>query len=172
MGNESDPWQTQTGRYIFEALKWASQQCGWPSTCDQNLPKYLKRNIRAQVVGTALGYIIRQRKGEKCEDKDLAYADHYLQTRIMVACHGPVACAITMAVIVPGYEATKKVKEIQGRPEDMKSDDQCSRPVPADLTSIQWGERGAADGLYDWTSDSIDLMKNSVKSTFPQLRRL
>src|SRR5689334_5117291 len=113
---------------IDEALAFGSANYGKPYSGKSELHNILERNARAAIVGLALGHVMRQRTGEKCGDKNLAYADHYLQARVMVAYLGPSGYHVAKSAVV-GYEALKKVFDMLGILHALASDNQCPEPV-------------------------------------------
>jgi len=140
-------------KYIADALVWGLKNRERASTPGDSLVKeILTRNERAVIIGLALGYVMRQRTGEKCVDKELAYADHYLQARLMVAYLGPPGKGLVQTVVV-GYEAKKKVYEALGILDHLQSDKQCPQPVSPDSTSILWGTLGAEHGEGDFLAE-------------------
>src|ERR1041384_6628126 len=102
---------TQAETEILEALAWAATQSGLPPAPGA-VNWIVNHRERARTIGLALGYIMRKRKGN-CGDKNLAYADHYLQARVMVAFLGPEVIPIIQTLVV-GYEIKKKIWEELG----------------------------------------------------------
>jgi len=146
------PTGTKTEAYIVEAIIWAASKSGLAPKVGvlEELPG---SHERAKLIGLALGYIMGLRKND-CGNKDLAYADHYLQARVMVAYLGPSAKPLIQTIVV-GYEVKKKIWEALGILEDMKSDNRCPKPVSPDTTSVKWGLAGAQDGEADFYVDGI-----------------
>ena len=142
-------------KIIDEALAWGAANYGVLARNPQGSMRLLSRNARATVVALALSYVMRQRKGAQCGDLTLAYADHYLQARMMVGYLGPSGYQATQATVV-GYEAVKKVFEALGILDKLASDDQCAQPVAPDLTSVAWGLKGCDDGISDHLGASAD----------------
>lgn len=135
-----------TKLYICDAITWARQRQAVPLGRGV-LSSLANRNGRVKIIGIALGYIISQRKGDRCSDKDLAYADHYLQARVMTGYFGLAAQLVAITVV--GYEALKIIFDALGILEYLASDKQCPEPVSPDSTSAFWGLRGVRDGLKD-----------------------
>lgn len=165
--------ENRTANYIGEALKAGIQNAGAPLSNNSILGNVLSRLHRAKIIGMALGYVMSQRAGDKCSDKELAYADHYLQARLMVAYLGPSSVALTQTVVI-GYEAKKKIYEELGILNKMASDSNCPEPVHPDLTSVQWGLMGADDGKIDFMIDFAENAGELIKDLFntPNATRL
>lgn len=134
--------------YIEDAFKWTLVKKGLPLGPPDNLLAKVKSG-RSEVIGLSLGHIVTSHKAELCTDKDIAYADHYLQARTMVAFLGPLALGPT-AVIVVGYETKKLIYERLGILDKMTSDNQCPSPVLPDSISVYWGFLGIRDGYSDY----------------------
>ena len=145
-----------TQNYIDNAIRFVLLKQGLPLGPADDLLSRIDRETgagtRRKIIGQSLGYIVSLRKGDLCADKNLAYADHYLQTRTMVAFLGPLSVGPT-AVIVVGYETKKVIWEFLGILDEMSSDNQCLSPVSPDSSSIHWGLRGAWDGQNDYIID-------------------
>ena len=155
---------TPTEAYIIEAIKWAASKSGLPPSAGV-IDSILSSRERAKIIGLALGYIMNLRKND-CGNKALAYADHYLQARVMVAYLGPSAEPLVQTLVV-GYEIKKKIWEALGILEDMKSDNRCPKPVSPDATSVRWGLQGAEDGKFDFYIDSAETAIEIWNEIFP-----
>lgn len=140
--------ESRTQAYIDDAIRSVLLKNGLPVGPANDLLSKIKAE-RPGVVGLSLGKIMELRKGERCADKELAYADHYLQARTMVAFLGPPSVLPT-GVVVVGYETKKYMYEGLGILDHMASDKQSPSPVPPDLSSVHWGLRGAQDGQGDY----------------------
>jgi hypothetical protein len=154
---------TQAEAEIMEALAWAASQSGLPPSPGAISWIANHREI-ARTIGLALGYVMNKRKG-KCGDKNLAYADHYLQARVMVAYLGPEAVPIIQTLVV-GYEIKKKIWEELGILDKMSSDNRCPTPVSPDTMSVRWGLAGAEHGKVDFYVDTAINAAEIWKSIF------
>jgi hypothetical protein len=145
---------------------WAGQRRGAIGVPGNPLGALLSKNERAAVVGHALGYVMGLRKGDSCSDKDLAYADHYLQARVMVAYLGPSGYTGVRATVL-GYEGLKKVFEALGILPLLSSDGQCPQPVSPDMASVRWGMLGAEHGQADFGIEMKDQVRKALKRIWP-----
>jgi hypothetical protein len=153
----------QTAKYIAEALIWALTKSGMPPSASF-INTIINHRERARIIGLALGYIMNKRKGN-CSDKYLAYADHYLQSRVMVALLGPAADGLVSTLVV-GYEIKKKIWEELGLLENMASDARCPSPVSPDMESVRWGLAGVQAGKADFYIDTAANVTELWKKIF------
>jgi hypothetical protein len=144
--------------FIEDAFKWSLMKKGIPLGPPNDMLSNAPKGQRARIVGLSLGRIISLREGEMCDNKDLAYADHYLQARTMTAHLGLLSLGPT-AVIAIGYETKKLIWQRLGILHKMASDDQCVSPVPPDSTSVYWGLQGAVEGVGDFCVDHPEACK-------------
>jgi hypothetical protein len=158
------PPGTRAEAEILEALAWAASKSGLPASPGA-INWIVNHRERARTIGLALGYIMNKRKND-CGNKSLAYADHYLQARVMVAYLGPEAAPMVETLVV-GYEVKKKIWEALGILDQMQSDKRCPSPVSPDSMSVKWGLSGAEDGKLDFYIDTAVNATEIWKSIFP-----
>ena len=145
-------------KIIKEALARAGADYATRANHPPGAKKHLSRHARATVVGLALSHVIRQRTVGQCTDKNLAYADHYLQARLHAAYLGEPEYHLVPAQVV-AYKLTKKIWRELGI---SAPDSQFPEPIAPDTNSVAWALKGAEDGSGDYMDGAADLKEHAI----------
>lgn len=102
-------------------------------------------NPTTRQIETAFRALKRLRASGRSRDSELAAAEHYMFMRFLARVSGD-----PITVIMPaGYDVRKRIAFWRGNEEQMQVDED-SPPHPPNVHILQWGTRGAAQGLREF----------------------